>query len=676
VLAGGGAVVVTALVLSVVSGVMTSRQASDAADQVGTLVDQSLGDVAGQAATLVDTQVETVATSVKAQLAVAQQLLADRGPVAFGGPVTWAATNQVTKETREAVLPALTVGGTWLGQNTDPAVATPVVDEISATLGGAAVTVFQRLDDAGDLARVATTVTNDAGQRAIGTYIPAVGADGAATPVVTAVLAGDVFNGVATVVGQAYVTAYAPITVDGEVVGALFVGVPQAGVDAPVRAALGDVRIGAAGGLTVLAADGSTVVPETPVVSDAVAADLVEAGAGLADGESARLDVEVDGVPAAVVLHHSRAWGWTVVAWEPRAQVDAVGDSLRTGSRSLVVVLLVIGLVVAALAVAGVALLTGRVVARVGRLTRALQRVAERDLAVEIHPEGRDEIGAMGEALASAVDAMRAALVRMRDAADLVGGTSHRLGGSSAALSAVAADTALRADEVSAGSSAVSGEVAAVTAAMTEMQATISSVSSDVASVQRRTDDAKSLVEEAAGAATRLAGSSSQIGDVVAAVASIAGQTHLLALNATIEAARAGEAGRGFAIVAGEVKELAQQTSAALATISPVLAAVEEDSGEVSGAVGRIAEAIDAVHEHQGAISAVVEEQTATTAEVERNLVVAASRTGEMAASMGEVVSGTERSSAEASQVRDAVHELDEVSARLRDEVERFLLDG
>ncbi|WP_196250711.1 methyl-accepting chemotaxis protein [Cellulomonas sp. JZ18] len=623
VVAGGGAVVATALVLSVVGGVLTSNLAERAADEVAGLVGTSLTESADNAVTLVGTQVDTVGAHVLAQLRVAEQLVEQRGGVGFGEPVAWTATDQVTSARRDVELPALEVGGEWLGQNRDPAAPTPVVDEVAALLGGA-VTVFQRVDEAGDMLRVATTVPAADGSRAVGTSIPAVGADGVPTPVVEALLAGQTYSGVATVVGTPYVSAYSPLVVDGQVVGALFVGVPQADVDAPLRASLADAHVGEGGGLTVLAADGSTVVPDAPVLGDADAADVVAEGARLAEGDHAVRTLTVDGAPARAVVTRAPAWGWTVVAWAPEAEVGAVAAELRAGSRTLVTTLLLVGLGVALLAVAAVALYTHRLVGRVLRLTRALERVAARDLGVQVRAEGRDEIGAMGAALAVAVEGMRGAVARMREGAADVRGTADRLAESSAALAAAARESATGAAGVSESAGAVSAEVAAVTAATTEMQTTIASVARDVSSVRQQTGDTVALTGEAALAAQRLAASSSQIKDVVATVTAIAGQTHLLALNATIEAARAGEAGRGFAVVAGEVKELAEQTSTALGTIAPVLTAVERDAGDVGGAVERIAGAIRAVDDHQSSIAAAVEEQALTTAEVERNLVAAA----------------------------------------------------
>src|SRR4029079_19793452 len=90
-----------------------------------------------------------------------------------------------------------------------------------------------------------------------------------------------------------------------------------------------------------------------------------------------------------------------------------------------------------------------------------------------------------------------------------------------------------------------------------------------------------------------LAGASQKIGEVVALINTIAGQTNLLALNATIEAARAGGAGRGLAVVAGEVQELANQTAKATDEIAAQINAIQDETRSAVGAIQTIGATID-----------------------------------------------------------------------------------
>jgi methyl-accepting chemotaxis protein len=681
---GVGAVAITAVLLTGIGGVQTAALAARTGEDVAALNEASLDEIISQAHTLVSTQVATLTDRMAAELNVARQVVTTAGPATLGSPIPWTAKNQVTGETQEITLPELRLGGQGLGQNASTDIPTPVVDEITTMLGSAA-TVFQRMNDEGDLLRVATTVPGAEGGRAIGTFIPATGADGTPNGVVAAVLAGDVYHGTAQVVGQPYITAYAPLVgSDGEVLGAVFVGTPQAEVAEPLLAALGDVVVGRTGYLTVLDAAGEWVIPppgETRPASEVVDAEgtayataVLESAAELPDAEVTDLAIALPDGGMTVHVTRFSEWGWTLAAWGRDAELQAAAARLQAGSAALTRSLVAAGLVIAALAAGAVILLSGRIVARVSRLTTALRRVAARDLSLEVTGEGTDEIGLMGTALAEAIDGMRAAVQRMAEGSEAVMRTAERLDGSSTTLGEVAGDTSTRAGSVSESAGLVNGEVHAVTAAMTEMRASIESVAKDVTAASVQAAQAVEETREAAGVVTRLGASSSEIAAVLKTVTAIASQTHLLALNATIEAARAGEAGRGFAVVAGEVKALAQQTSAAIETIGPVLAAVTADAADVNAAVGRIADTIGRVDAHQASMAAVVEQQAVTTSEVERNLVVASTGTTDIAESVALVASAAARAADGTSEVRQAVGDLGDVAAELTRGVQEFTL--
>lgn len=136
---------------------------------------------------------------------------------------------------------------------------------------------------------------------------------------------------------------------------------------------------------------------------------------------------------------------------------------------------------------------------------------------------------------------------------------------------------------------------------------------------------------------TRLGESSAEIGNVIKVINSIAEQTNLLALNATIEAARAGEAGKGFAVVANEVKELAKETSKATEDIITRIGSIQSDTSEAVGAIGRVSKIITQINESQNAIAGAVEEQTAMTSEISRNIAEVAIGSGEIARSVAAV---------------------------------------
>jgi PAS domain S-box-containing protein len=191
-------------------------------------------------------------------LKVAMEVGVRRGHLDFNGPAffTWQAVNQFSGESHRVVLPKVKYNGHWLGHNTDSTVPTPLVDEVFE-LQGMTCTVFQRINEAGDMLRVATTVPRLDGSRAIGTYIPRYNPDGSPNPVIETLLRGEVFSGRAYVVDDWYQTGYQPLwdASGSRVVGALYVGKKHESV-ASLRRVIQDIVIGKSGYVAIIGAQG------------------------------------------------------------------------------------------------------------------------------------------------------------------------------------------------------------------------------------------------------------------------------------------------------------------------------------------------------------------------------------------------------------------------------------
>ncbi|PRY15081.1 methyl-accepting chemotaxis protein [Kineococcus rhizosphaerae] len=694
-LPGVGAVVVTAGLLSALSAVQVRGLSQDTAADVRTMSEQSLHDAGTQVQTTVAAQAAAVQNWLDSDLRVTGDRLGQFGPAAVdtGQSATWTATNQATKAKSSVTLPRLEFGGTWLGQQGDPSVPVPAIDE-SARLTGAAVTVFQKMNDAGDMLRVATTVVGANGSRAIGTYIPATGADGTPNAVVKSLLAGQTYHGTATVVDKPYVTVYEPLKVGDQVVGAVFVGLPQADVTDTLRQALASSTVGRNGYYAVFsdaaATSGTAVVaPEGAkdgdAMADAVDADghpyvqqLLATAKGLQPGEFTTTHVRLPAGGYTVGVSRYGAYNWVVTSWLPDADTTAVTDRVAAGGASLVRNTVLLGAGVALLMAAVIALLARSLVARIGRLTAVLRRVAARDLSARVLADGErhgdDELGTMGRALDEATSAVRDALVAMNAGAGRVTEAARTLDGASDRLAGTATSTAAQIVQVTGDATTVSAGVHEVSAAVEQLRAAADEVSATTSSVTLVAADAVQLAQTATGTVERLGSSSQQIADVLRTITAIAAQTNLLALNATIEAARAGEAGAGFAVVAEEVKELSRQTALATEEIAPTLTAVQSEASAVRADIARITETIAHIDELQTTIAAAVAEQLATTTAVSGTLHVAADRSSGISSALERTVGAVHGTTAEVGAVRGSVEDLSAVARQLDDQVRQFTL--
>ncbi len=172
--------------------------------------------------------------------------------------------------------------------------------------------------------------------------------------------------------------------------------------------------------------------------------------------------------------------------------------------------------------------------------------------------------------------------------------------------------------EVTDSTGRLDGEMQAVASASNELTAAVREVARVADQTQQRAAAAVEQVTVATKVVSGLTSAADEIGGIVELIEDIAEQTNLLALNATVEAARAGEAGRSFAVVAGEVKNLANATTAATDRIRASILAVQHGSGAAAEAINSIVGAIDGISEGQMTVAAAVEEEMAMADEIGR----------------------------------------------------------
>jgi methyl-accepting chemotaxis protein len=163
-----------------------------------------------------------------------------------------------------------------------------------------------------------------------------------------------------------------------------------------------------------------------------------------------------------------------------------------------------------------------------------------------------------------------------------------------------------------------------------------------------------------------------RIGNVIALITDIAEQTNLLALNATIEAARAGDAGRSFAVVAGEVKLLAGQTTSATNQITSQIAGMQDASQRSIDAIAAIEKTIRQIGRFSGAIAGAVTGQGEAIHQIAYSAEIAVKRTAETAVEIERLNEATAHTRADATAVMLVADDLDTVATRIRGQIAQF----
>ena len=436
-LLGAGSALVTAAALIGLATWQSGQYHALARAEVNALIDADLDHITHGVYSLVQTEDEAVQQQVNGNLRVARHVLASAGAVSLSHEtVTWRVLNQFADEPAELRLPKLLVGGRWLGQNVDPAVETAVVDEVTRLIDETA-TLFQRMNEHGDMLRVATTVTTTHGRRAIGTYVPALNPDGAANPVIATVIRGETYRGRAFVVNAWHLTAYEPIKDRaGELVGMLYVGVKQQSAESRVRQAVLQTKVGKTGYVYVLGGkgeergryivsqrgerDGEDIWENKDSDGRPVIKEILGRAMALKPGELAteRYRWQNPDEPAprwkVARLAYYAPWDWVIGTSVYEDELQAYRAVLSGGRLRMTHIMGLAGLAITLL-VGLAGLLVAWTIARpVEQMRRAAAAITQGDLHQVVEVHSRDEIGDLANTFNFMTDQLRQNLEGLR----------------------------------------------------------------------------------------------------------------------------------------------------------------------------------------------------------------------------------------------------------------------
>lgn len=380
---------------------------------------------------LVESHQEVNERNIKSALNVAREIVSQGGGFLLDEKVvSWQATNQFSQASSTQELSRMKIGNSWLGQVNDPKTPVPVVDKVRETVS-VTCTIFQRMNAAGDMLRVATNVLKDDGTRAIGTFIPSINPDGKPNPVTAAIVKGESFTGRAYVVNNWYIASYEPIRdAVGKIIGMLYVGIPVESVKS-LRETIMRIVVGKTGYVWVLDSKGKYVISnkgkrdgeDISAIKDEQGnlfiQDMVKKALALKPGEIGehyypwKNPGEAAARTKVARFMYFAPWDWVIGVGTAQDEFLDSAEKIQASSRQSSIILFSVLVLSLAAAVIIWIVVARKITQPIIMLTDAAEKMSLGDLSINIDIDSKDEIGALAKAIGRMQISLKLAMDRL-----------------------------------------------------------------------------------------------------------------------------------------------------------------------------------------------------------------------------------------------------------------------
>jgi methyl-accepting chemotaxis protein len=562
---------------------------------------------------------------------------------------------------------------------------TAIVDHIQEQSGGI-VTIFQVHE--GSASRIATTALDSDGERAIGTTL-------SSDIYSTVVSGGKAYIGRSNVLGDYYLSYYDPVKdSSGKVIGIISVAIPEEIYRLKIKEQMSTIVFGETGYMYVMDSNGDVIIHPSIEGDNLLENDFAKEMVANKEG---RVNYIWNGREKTVSYSYYPDKDWIIASGTYIDEFEAPVRAIRNGLIAAVLVFALLG--------SAAAFLMGRSISRgIQKIVADFKQISDDALEGKINTRADPDVDidfiAIPAGLNEILNSLSSVIGVVRNSADNVASTAEEMSASIEEMTAASNEISDTIGEIAKGSQEQSSRADDVAKTMNDMTIGVQDIANsaqnaaEAANAARdfifnvgmqskemltQMDAIKGATDTSSTVIKDLESKSNQIGEIVDIITNIADQTNLLALNAAIEAARAGEHGRGFAVVADEVRKLAENSGTAAAQIAELLTEIKNGTheavssmdtgsktvGEGVDALSGTVEAVQKIVEESNRIAVMAENIAAAAQEQSASIEEVTATVDEVASISQEAAAGTEQTSAAMEQQNATVQEISKSSQLL-----------